>query len=232
MKTALVTGGTRGIGLSVVQKLVAEGYLVTALYASNEEDAERARALCGEAAFVKADVSSEEEVRAAIEPLPCLDVLVCNAGVSRFGQVQDVGEEDYRAVMDVNFGGMLWCCKHGVKKMLGRPASIVAVSSVWGECGGSCESLYSASKGAMIAFSKALAKELAPAGITVNCLAPGVIDTRMNASLTGEARDLLVGEIPLGRMGRAEEVAEAVMFLIKNRYITGQVLGVNGGFRI
>ncbi len=230
MKYALISGGTRGIGLATAERFFQEGYLVRALYSSDEEDANRARRLLPHVNFMRADVSDEEAVKAALEDLPRIDALVANAGVSLFSQVQDTKWEDYRRVMDVNMGGVFLLCKHAVKKMLAQGGSIVTVSSVWGEKGGSCESVYSASKGAVIAFTKALAKELAPAHITVNCVAPGVVDTRMNARLTPEEKKALEEEIPLGRMGRCEEVASAVFFLANHPYITGQTLGVDGGF--
>ena len=230
MKRALVTGGTRGIGLAVCALLSGEGYAVTALYGRDERAAELAREKVAGLRTVRADVSREEEVCAALAELPSLDLLVNNAGVALFKQVQDTSAEEWRRVNDVNAGGAFYCTKHAVKKMLDRGGAIVNVSSVWGESGGSCESAYSASKGALIAFTKAVAKELAPSAITVNCVCPGVIETDMNARLNAEERAALCEEIPLGRFGTGEEVARAVLFLAENRYITGQVLSVNGGF--
>lgn len=230
MKYAVVSGGTRGIGLATVKLLFEHGYTVRALYSSSEEDAERARAILPHVEFVQADVSDEEAVKKALDDLPRIDALVANAGVSLFAQVQDTTFAQYRRVMDVNMGGVFLLCKHALNKMLDRGGAIVTVSSVWGEKGGSCESVYSASKGAVIAFTKALAKELAPSCVTVNCVSPGAVDTAMNARLKeGEKREL-ESEIPLGRMGTAEEVAAAILFLAENRYITGQILGINGGW--
>lgn len=229
---AVVSGGTRGIGLAVCRLLLEKGYSVTALYASDGEGARRAAEELPSAEFVRADVSEEQSVAEVFSRVKTCDLLVNNAGISHFAQVQDVSFEDYRRVMDVNFGGTLFCTKYAVKKMLSRGGAIVNVASVWGETGGSCESVYSASKGAVIAFTKALAKELAPAGITVNCVCPGVIETKMNGHLTPDERKALREEIPLGRFGSAEEVASAVVSLAENRYITGQILGVNGGFYI
>lgn len=231
-KTVLVTGGTRGIGLAVCELFSKNGYRVTALYSRGEEDAARARALLPDVRFLRADVSDEEAVKAVFEKFTSLDVLVNNAGVALFRQVQDTSLDEWERVMGVNAGGTFLCCKYAVKKMLDRGGAIVNVASVWGETGGSCESAYSASKGATIAFTKALAKELAPSQITVNCVSPGAIDTEMNARLSAEERDGLCENIPLGRFGRTEEVAACVLFLAQNAYITGQVLGVNGGFYI
>ncbi len=233
MKTALVTGGTRGIGLACCKRFSEEGYAVVALYSHNGEDAKAAQALLPSVSFLRADVAGEEEVASVFGRLPALDVLVNNAGIAHFAQVQDTSWEDFSRVMAVNAGGAFLCAKYAVKLFLRRGGgAIVNVSSVWGETGGSCESAYSASKGAVIAFTKSLAKELAPSNISVNCVSPGVIDTEMNARLSPQEKEELSAEIPFGRMGTAEEVAEAVFFLARHRYITGQVLGVNGGFYI
>lgn len=231
MKRALVTGGTRGIGLAVCRLLSENGYFVTALYAGGA-DLNEAQKLLPDAEFIKADVSDEEAVRAVFEKIPQLDLLVNNAGVSLYKQVQDTTREDFARVMGVNVGGAFYCAKYAVKKMLEKGGAIVNISSVWGQTGGSCESVYSASKGALDTFTKALAKELAPSGITVNCVSPGVIDTQMNAHLKKEERTELSEEIPLGRFGTPEEVAQAVLFLAEAKYITGQILGVNGGFNV
>ena len=163
MKRAVVTGGTRGIGLAVVRLLADSGYAVTAFYSSNEEDASRARIAVPSAEFLRVNVADEAAVARTFSKFESLSLLVNNAGVSSFSQVQDVSWEEFSRVMNVNAGGTFLCCKHAVKKMLSEGGSIVNVSSVWGQTGGSCESVYSASKGAVIAFSKALAKELAPA---------------------------------------------------------------------
>ena len=232
MKRALVTGGTRGIGLAICRLLCENGYDVTALWKENEGDARNAQKALPAVHFVRADVSSEEDVKGVIASLPSLSLLVNNAGISHFAQVQDVSKEDWERVMNVNAGGVFLCTKHAVKKMLSEGGAIVNISSVWGQTGGSCESVYSASKGAVIAFTKALAKELAPAHITVNCVCPGMIDTEMNARLSKEERAAVVAEIPLLREGRADEVASAVLFLAQNGYITGEVLNVNGGMYI
>lgn len=232
MKRAVVTGGTRGIGLEVCRLLEKEGYFVHALWSSDEEGARAAKEQLPTVQFERVDVSNEEQVKGFFSGISSLDLLVNNAGICHFSQVQDTLLSDWERVMRVNAGGTFLCCKHAVRKMLEHGGAIVNVSSVWGETGGSCESAYSASKGAVIAFTKALAKELAPAQITVNCVSPGVIDTAMNARLLAEERASLAEEIPWGRFGTSEEVAHAVLFLAKNRYITGQILGINGGFYI
>ena len=231
-KYALVTGGTRGIGFATAALLQSEGYLVTAAYSHEGEDAARAREALPSVRFLRADVTDENAVKELIEGMERLDLLVCNAGVASFAQVQDIGLSEWERVMRVNAGGVFLATKYAVKKMLDKGGAIVNIASVWGVTGGSCESAYSASKGAVIAFTKATAKELAPAGITVNCVAPGVIDTAMNARLSSEERRALEAEIPMERFGTPEEVAEAVLFLARAKYVTGQVLGVDGGFCI
>ncbi len=227
---ALITGGTRGIGFACCRLFSDAGYAVTALYSRDEGAARAARESLPQVDFVRADVANEADVARVFAGIPSLDVLVNNAGICYFAQVQDVTMSDWERVMGVNTGGAFLATKYAVKKMLAKGGAIVNVSSVWGITGGSCESVYSASKGAVIAFTKATAKELAPAGITVNCVAPGVIDTAMNAHLQGEDRRALEAEIPLGRYGLPEEVAQAVFFLARAKYVTGQILGVDGGF--
>lgn len=227
---ALITGGTRGIGFACCRLFSDAGYAVTALYSRDEGAARAARESLPQVDFVRADVANEADVARVFAGIPSLDVLVNNAGICFFAQVQDVTMSDWERVMGINTGGAFLATKYAVKKMLAKGGAIVNVSSVWGITGGSCESVYSASKGAVIAFTKATAKELAPAGITVNCVAPGVIDTAMNAHLQGEDRRALEAEIPLGRYGLPEEVAQAVFFLARAKYVTGQILGVDGGF--
>ena len=227
---ALITGGTRGIGFACCRLFSDAGYAVTALYSRDEGAARAARESLPQVDFVRADVANEADVARVFAGIPSLDVLVNNAGICYFAQVQDVTMSDWERVMGINTGGAFLATKYAVKKMLAKGGAIVNVSSVWGITGGSCESVYSASKGAVIAFTKATAKELAPAGITVNCVAPGVIDTAMNAHLQGEDRRALEAEIPLGRYGLPEEVAQAVFFLAPAKYVTGQILGVDGGF--
>ncbi len=231
MKRALVTGGTRGIGLAVCQLLCERGYAVTAIYSREGEWAEKAKSGLPSVNFVRADVANRAQIEGVFATLPTLDLLVNNAGVSLIRQIQDTTEEEYERVFAVNMKGTFTCCQLAAEKMIAaQRGAIVNVSSVWGQTGGSCETVYSASKGAVISFTKALAKELAPSHITVNCVAPGVIDTQMNAHFTKEERAMLCEEIPLGRMGSTREVAEAILFMAENGYVTGEVLSVGGGF--
>ncbi len=226
----LITGGTRGIGLAACERFLRGGDEVVATWSKDEAAAERAKALLKGVRFVRADVSDETAVKELFEGLPALDALVNNAGICLSGQVQDVSLSAWERQMAVNAGGAFLCTKYAVKKMLRKGGAIVNVASVWGQTGGSCESAYSATKGALIAFTKALAKELAPAKITVNSVSPGAIDTVMNANLSPEEREQLCEEIPLGRFGTAEEVAELIFFLSRQKYITGQDIGINGGW--
>ena len=179
------------------------------------------------------DVSDENAVKSLFEKIGGVDVLVNNAGVALFKQVQDVTAEEFDRLFAVNVKGAFLCVKHAVPFMLSKQSGlIVNISSVWGEIGGSCESVYSASKGALIAFTKALANELGYSGIRVNTVSPGVIDTAMNARLSKDELLSVQETIPMGRLGSGEDVARAVVYLEENDYVTGIDLPVNGGFSI
>ena len=228
-KIALVTGGTRGIGLAVSLAFAGLGFDVFAAYSADEESAEKAREQGINA--VRADVSDEGAVKALFARTGTPDVLVNNAGVALFRQIQDTTAAEWDRLFAVNVRGAFLCAREAAKGMIPRKSGlIVNISSVWGEEGGSCESAYPASKAALIGFTKALAKELGPSGIRVNCVAPGVIDTRMNARLSPEEMRALCDEIPLGRTGTGGEVAKAVVALYENGYITGADIPVTGGF--
>lgn len=231
MKTVLVTGGVRGIGRSIALKFKEKGYRVCAVYSRDEESANELSAMGVE--VYRADVSKESEVVALFQKVGEVDVLVNNAGVSLIKQIQDVSYEEYNTLMSVNVGGAFLCAREAVKGMIAKQSGlIVNISSVWGEVGGSCESVYSASKAALIGFTKALAKELGWSGIRVNSVSPGVIDTKMNAHFSAEDMQALKEEIPMGRIGTGEDVANAVLYLEENDYVTGVDLPVNGGFSI
>lgn len=230
-KTVLITGGVRGIGLSIAKAFQAKNYRVCVAYSKDEESAHSAKEQGIE--VYRADVSKEADVMALFSKFQTLDVLVNNAGVSLIKQIQDVSLAEFERVFAVNMGGAFLCAREASKRMIAQKSGlIVNVSSVWGEVGGSCESVYSASKAALIGFTKALAKELGYSGVRVNAVSPGVIETRMNAHFSKEDMQALQEEIPLGRIGQAEEVARAVVFLEENEYITGIDLPVNGGFSI
>lgn len=231
MKTILITGGVRGIGKSIAEKFLKKGYRVCVTYSKDESSASATAALGIET--YRADVSNELAVQELFEKIGDVDVLVNNAGISLIKQIQDVDYAEFQKVMSVNVGGAFLCSKAAVKKMLDKKSGlIVNVSSVWGEVGGSCESVYSASKAALLGFTKALAKELGYSGIRVNSVSPGVIDTPMNAHFTKEDLALIKEEIPMRRLGYGEDVANAVAYLEENDYVTGIDLPVNGGFSI
>ena len=200
-------------------------------YSKDEESAALAKADGLE--VYRADVADENAVMALFRTVGRVDILVNNAGVSLIKQIQDVSYAEFQRLMAVNVGGAFLCSREAAKGMIERQSGlIVHISSVWGEVGGSCESVYSASKAALVGFTKALAKELGWSGIRVNCVSPGVIDTPMNAHFTQEEVLAMQEEIPVGRMGTGEEVAKAVVFLEENEYVTGVDLPVNGGFSI
>ena len=231
MKTVLVTGGVRGIGLAIAKEFQKKGYRVCVTYSKDEESAASAKADGLE--VYRADVADENAVMALFRTVGRVDILVNNAGVSLIKQIQDTSYEEFNRLMAVNVGGAFLCSREAAKGMIERQSGlIVHISSVWGEVGGSCESVYSASKAALVGFTKALAKELGWSGIRVNCVSPGVIDTPMNAHFTQEEVLAMQEEIPVGRMGTGEEVAKAVVFLEENEYVTGVDLPVNGGFSI
>ena len=231
MKTVLVTGGVRGIGESISLAFLEKGYRVCAAYSRDEGSAKKIAALGVET--YRADVANEEDVKALFAAVGKVDVLVNNAGVSLIKQLQDVTYEEFLRVMSVNVGGAFLCAREAAKGMISRQSGlIVNVSSVWGEVGGSCESVYSASKAALLGFTKALAKELGWSGVRVNSVSPGIIDTPMNARFSKEEMSALEEEIPMGRIGAGEDVARAIVYLEENEYVTGIDLPVNGGFSI
>lgn len=238
MKTALITGGTKGIGKAIAFGFLQNGYEVVLNYDKDKEAALAAQEEFNMMGFcpllMRADVSDEEQVNAMFSEFfsiyKKLDVLVNNAGISVKKILQNTTVRDWDRLFGVNVKGVFLCSRAAVGKMLWSDGCIINVSSIWGEVGASCETAYSASKGAVIAFTKALAKELAPSRVRVNCVSPGVIDTFMNSGLTSSEMDELIGEIPLGRLGRPEEVAKACLFLAENSYVTGEVLSVGGGF--
>lgn len=235
-KITLITGASRGIGAACARRLAADGNLVVVNY---HRSAEAAQSLAKEIGGVAlcADVSDkaacESMVQTVIKQYGRIDSLVCNAGVAAAGLFQCMDEQTLRQLYGINLFGVRNVIAAALPDMIqNQSGAIVTVSSVWGEVGASCEADYSASKAAVIGLTKAIAKEVAPSGIRVNCITPGVIDTEMNDNLDKDAKAALCEEIPLGRMGRAEEVAAAVRFLLSDEasYITGQILGIGGGF--
>lgn len=229
MKTVLVTGGTRGIGKAIALSFLKKGYRVCVTYSKDEQSANTAKEDGLEVFCV--DSRDEEAIVSLFKQLNRVDILVNNAGVSLVKQIQDTTKEDWENLFSVNLTGMFLCTREASKQMISAQSGlIINISSIWGEVGGSCETAYSASKGAMIAFTKALAKELAPSNIRINCISPGVIKTQMNACFSEEDMQALIEEIPVGRIGYPEEIASAALFLEENEYVTGIDLPVNGGF--
>lgn len=233
-RTALVTGGAGGIGSAVCRRLAADGWRVAVGYYRSKEAAERLAAELGGLA-VYADVSVPEEVAAMFDRVGGVDLLVSNAGVAHYGLLTDLSYANWRELFQVNADGAFLCCKAAVPHMVRqKQGCIITVSSMWGQVGASCEAAYSASKAALIGLTKALAKELAPSGIRVNCIAPGVVRTPMLRDFTEADLEALRMETPLERLGAPEDVAELAAYLAsdKARFMTGQVLGLNGGFVI
>lgn len=229
MKTVLITGGTRGIGKAIATAFQKKGYRVAVTYSKDETSAETARALGLE--VYRADVRDEKAVVELFNTLKRVDILVNNAGVSLVKQIQDTTKAEWEDLFAINVTGAFLCAREASKLMISNQSGlIINISSIWGEIGGSCEVAYSASKGALIAFTKALAKELAPSKIRVNCISPGAIQTQMNACFSAEELSALKDEIPAGRLGYPEEIASAALFLEENEYVTGIDLPVNGGF--
>ena len=238
MKTVLITGGSRGIGAEMVRRFSDNGYRVAFVYCRSSDAAERVARETG-ALAIRADIAAEEDVlRAAREArvfLGKIDVLINNAAVSEFSLFTDITSEQWNRMMAVNLNGAFYFCREILPEMIARRAGrIINISSMWGQVGASCEVHYSVTKAALIGLTKALAKEVGPSGVTVNCIAPGVIATDMNASLDADAIASLCDETPLGRLGTPSDVAACALFLSGEGgdFITGQVIGVNGGFVI
>lgn len=240
MKTALVTGGSRGIGAAAAKELASMGFAVAINYIKNADAAKSVERDInesgGSALCFQADISDPKEVARLFceveKKLGCPEVLVNNAGVSKIGLFQDMTDEDIVELSNVNLLGAMFCSKRAVPYMIRKKSGIIInISSMWGEVGGSCEAVYSACKAGIIGFTKALAKELGPSGIRVNCVSPGVIATDMNKELDDKTINELCRETPLLRIGTPEDVGRMIAFLASEKasFITGQVISVNGG---
>ncbi len=234
MRNIIVTGGSRGIGAAIVRRFAENGDNVVFLYRSNDRAAAEVGVPC-----IKGDIRDPEEVKKMIsraaDYLGGIDVLVNNAGIAQSALMGDISDTDYMNMINTDLSGAFYCCRQSIPYFLrNHSGSIVNISSMWGEVGASMEVHYSAAKAGLIGLTKALAKELGPSGIRVNCVTPGMIDTDMNRGYTKEDIQVIVDETPLMRIGKPEDVAEAVFFLASDKasFITGQVLGVNGGYVI
>ena len=239
VRCVLISGGDRGIGAAAARVFYKAGYRVAVLYHTNADAAAALEQELPGCIAVQCDVASrascEVAFRAAEQALGRVDVLVSNAGIAQQKLFTDITPEEWQRMLDVNLTGAFNLCQLALPGMIRRKAGrILTVSSMWGQTGGSCEVHYSAAKAGLIGLTKALAKEEGPSGITVNCVAPGVIDTDMMASFTAEDKAALAEETPVGRLGTAEEVAKLLLYLAGEDagYITGQVFGVNGGLVI
>ena len=242
-RTVIVTGSSKGIGAAAAIMFAQKGFNVVINY---NESYESASLLCSSLVSngysvitQKANVANKMEVALMVKEtlykFGSIDVLINNAGVAYQGLITDTDEIDFDRIIDIDLKGVFNCCKSVTQTMVNQKSgTIINISSMWGQVGASCEVAYSAAKAGVIGLTKALAKELAPSGITVNCIAPGLIETGMNSNLTVEELNDFVNEIPLGRMGSADEIAAAAYFLASPAadYITGQVLGINGGYII
>ena len=233
MRNILITGASRGIGAATARAFAERGDKVFINYNNSQEAAEELAKETGGVA-IRADVSNANEVNAMFEKIGSVDILINNAGISGFYMLDAMSDEEWKRMIDVNLNSVFYRTRAVLPQMINRKqGAIVNVSSMWGICGASCEVAYSTAKAGIIGFTKALAKEVGPSGIRVNCVAPGVIDTDMNKALDEDAKKALCEETPLGRLGTPEEIAKAIVFLAdENSFITGQILSPNGGLVI
>lgn len=235
MKNVLITGGSRGIGREMVLEFCRNGYNTYFFYCSDDVAAKKVMEESG-ASGIKCNVSDCEMVKQSFDIIrkSCngIDILINNAGISQIKPFLDISYEEWTRMMNVHLNGTFNCCKEGLQDMLNQKwGRVVNISSMWGQVGASCEVHYSAAKAGIIGMTKALALEFALSGVTVNCIAPGIVDTDMNKEIDKEDLRLFVEDVPLGRMCSGKEIADLAVYLCSDRasYITGQVIGVNGG---
>lgn len=238
MKNVLIIGGSRGIGAEAVRRFASRGDKVCFTYFKSEIPADELRQETG-ATPIRCDVKFSNSVHIAIskavEVMGTIDVLICNAAISDINLFTEIGDDRWEEVVDTNLNGVYYCIKEVVPQMISRKTgSIITISSMWGQTGASCEVAYSAAKAGVIGMTKALAKELGPSNIRVNSIAPGMIDTEMNASVEPKVVAEITDETPLGRIGKPSDVVDAMEFLADDRsdFVTGQVIAVNGGLII
>jgi len=232
MATVVITGGSRGIGATAVKHFTARGDRVFFLYEKQHQAAAQVRIETG-ATAICCDVADQAAVEAAFSRIGDLDVLICNAGICHYGLMSQLPEAKWDRLFDVNVKGIYHCVNAATPAFLRKQSGcIITVSSMWGQVGSSCEAAYSATKGAVIALSKALAQELGPSGIRVNCIAPGVILTDMCRDISPETMEILRQDTPVGRNGTPDDVAQAMVYLTEANFVTGQVLSINGGYII
>ncbi len=240
-KTIIVTGGSKGIGEGIVNLLAKENYNIVLNYNKSEEAAKRIQKefteLGKNVEIFQADVSKREEVKKLVEftiqKFEKIDVLVNNAGITQNKLFTEVTEEDWRYIIDNNLTSVFYMSQEVVPYMIQRQSGcIINISSIWGIVGSSCESIYSVSKAGVDGLTKALAKELGPSHIRVNSIAPGFIDTQMNQNISEEVVNEIKRETPLEKIGKPEDIAKCVKWLIEDEFTTGQVISINGGWVI
>lgn len=237
MKNVLITGASRGIGAAIAREMAKDARVFVNYNKSEAEAFKMCREING--VPVKCDVSNEAEVLKMTDKINNeyggVDILINNAGISKIKMLRDTSVSDYDSIFNTNMKGIYLVTKAVIDNMVNKKSGkILNISSMWGVTGASCEAVYSASKAAVIGFTKAMAKELGPSNINVNCIAPGVIDTEMNKALSDEDKKAIAFETPLMRIGTAEEIAKAARFLVSDdaSFITGQILCVDGGITI
>ena len=240
-KVVIVTGASKGIGREIAKRLSLKGYQVVANYHTSKEDAESLKKELEEQGigidFLKADLSCRDDakklVQFALNKYKKVDILINNAGISEYGLFTDITDEKWNQIINVNLYSAFVMSQEVVQNMIARKEGcIINISSIWGMVGASLEVLYSISKAGMDGLTKALAKELGPSGIRVNSVAPGIIETQMNSHLTEEEKKAIVEEIPLEKIGKPEDIAKCVEWLIEDKYTTGQIISITGGWLI
>ncbi len=231
MEKVLVTGASRGIGFETAVQFAKNGYKVFALWHNAKENLESVTDL--DITLVRGDVSNLSSMQSVKDEIGDIDILVNNAAISHFGLVTDLAETEWDMIMDVNLKSVFNTAKVFLPGMVRQKyGKIINISSIFGVVGGSCEVAYSTAKAGMIGFTKALAKEVGPSGVQVNCIAPGVIATEMNSRLSDEDLAALADETPLGRIGTPNEVARLALYLAKDTFITGETINIGGGFML
>lgn len=240
-KTIIVTGASRGIGNCIAKTLAKKGYNIVANYNMSEEEAKKLKNKLNDEGYkidiFKADVSKREEVKKLIDytikKFHKIDCIINNAGIDQIKMFLDITDEDWNCIINNNLNSAFYMCQEVLPYMIHeKEGAIINISSIWGQIGASCESAYAVSKAGVDALTKSLAKELGPSNIRVNSIAPGFIDTEMNKQITQEERNNIIDEIPLQRAGTTEDIARCVEWLIEDKYVTGQVIGINGGWLI
>ncbi len=240
-KVIIVTGASRGIGACIAETLAVKGYTVIANYNKSEEKAkelqEKLKKENINIDIIKADVSKREEVKElikfTIEKYKKIDCIINNAGIDQIKMFLDITDEDWNKIIQNNLNSTFYMCQETLPYMIQRKEGlIINISSIWGQTGASCESHYAVAKAGIDALTKSLAKEMGPSNIRVNSIAPGIIDTEMNNNLTEEEKQEIIQKIPLEKIGKKEEIAKCIEWLLNDNYVTGQIIGINGGWLI